>query len=344
MQKAELESIAHQLLAEGKGILAADESMKTIQKRFDSIHVESTEETRRSYREMLFTTPNMEKFISGVILFDETIRQNSKNGTPLRDILSQKGILPGIKVDEGTQELANFPNEKITEGLDGLRERFAEYRNLGAKFSKWRAVITIGDGIPTHTCIESNAEVLARYAALSQEAGIMPIVEPEVLMDGNHTLEQCQKATEATLRVVFGHLMNHRVLLEGMILKPNMVLPGKQSSRQASVTEVAEATVSLFREVVPAAVPGIAFLSGGQDAILATEHLNAMNRIPDLPWKLTFSYSRALQGPALKAWAGDESNVQIAQQHFYHRALCNSAASRAQYSTEMETALQPAGV
>lgn len=336
MSDPTLESTAQALVPEGKGILAADESFPTIKKRLASINVESTEGNRRAYREMLFTTPGVEEFISGVILFDETIRQAAEDGTPLREVLAGKGILPGIKVDERTQPLAGFPGEKITAGLDGLRERLAEYRDLGARFTKWRAVITIGDGIPTRTCIDANAHALARFAALSQEAGLVPIVEPEVLMDGDHDVDRCAEVTEATLQSVFSKLFEHRVMLEGMLLKPNMVLSGKECPQQASVEEVAEATVGSLRRVVPAAVPGIVFLSGGQSAELATEHLNAMNRMGHQPWELSFSYGRALQNPALETWNGKAENVPDAQQTFYHRAKCNGAARYGEYSKAME--------
>lgn len=336
MQTHELEATARELVTKGKGILAADESFGTIKKRLEAINVESTADTRRSYREVLFSTPGIEEYISGVILFDETIRQVDMDGTPLRDLLLSRGIKVGIKVDEGTQDLTNFPGEKVTEGLDGLRNRLAEYRDLGASFTKWRAVITIGPGIPTRTCIESNAEVLAMFATLSQEAGLVPVVEPEVLMDGEHNIEQCRDATEAMLKSVFSHLMDHRVHLEGMLLKSNMVLPGKKSPAQVSVGEVAEKTVKLLRRVVPAAVPGIVFLSGGQDSIVATEHLNAMNNMGDLPWHLSFSYSRALQEDALKTWAGSDDNRAEAQRIFYKRAKCNGVATRGEYSGEME--------
>ncbi|HBY95454.1 MAG: fructose-bisphosphate aldolase class I [Ardenticatenaceae bacterium] len=338
MTTQELESVAQALVARGKGILAADESTGTIKKRLASINVESTEETRRTYRELLFITPGMEEFISGVILFDETIRQATREGTPFTEVLRQKGVIPGIKVDKGAKELAGFPGEKITEGLDGLRERLAEYRDLGARFAKWRAVITIGPGIPTRTCIDANAHALARYAALCQEQGLVPIVEPEVLMDGNHSIERCQEVTEATLERVFSELMAHRVRLEGILLKPNMVLSGKEASRQAGVEEVAERTVRSFRRVVPAAVPGIVFLSGGQSAELATEHLNAMNALGKQPWELSFSYGRALQEPTLKAWRGEAANAPEAQRLFYHRARCNGAARSGSYSREMEAA------
>lgn len=338
MNTRELESVAKALVAKGKGILAADESTGTIKKRLASINVESTEETRRTYRELLFTTEGMEQFISGVILFDETIRQATQDGTPFTEVLQRKGVIPGIKVDKGAKDLANFPGEKITEGLDGLRERLAEYRDLGARFAKWRAVITIGPAIPTRTAIDANAHALARYAALCQEQGLVPIVEPEVLMDGDHSIERCQAVTEATLTTVFGELLDHHVLLEGMLLKPNMVLSGKEAPRQAGVAEVAERTVNSFRRVVPSAVPGIVFLSGGQSAELATEHLNAMNAMGDHPWELSFSYGRALQEPTLKAWRGEASKVPLAQRLFYHRARMNGAAREGTYSKEMEAA------
>ncbi|MBX6326714.1 MAG: fructose-bisphosphate aldolase class I, partial [Chthoniobacterales bacterium] len=295
MKDDNLQSIAKRLVAPGKGILAADESFPTIEKRFKSINLPSTEENRRAYREVLFTTKGVGEFISGVILFDETIRQKTRDGRPFVQVLEEQGIIPGIKVDNGAKAMANFPGEKITEGLDGLRDRLKEYRGLGARFAKWRAVITIGEGIPTQTCIDANAEALARYAALCQEGDLVPIVEPEVLMDGAHTIERHFEVTEQTLRSVFRALAEHRVALEGMLLKPNMVLSGKECPQQASVQEVAEATVRCMRRVVPAAVPGLVFLSGGQTDQQATEHLNAMNRLPDLPWQLSFSYGRALQ-------------------------------------------------
>lgn len=340
MSKSALESTAQALVAEGKGILAADESSPTIKKRFDSINVPSTEANRRDYREMLFRTDGVEEFISGVILFDETIRQEAHDGTPLREVLSGKGIIPGIKVDKGAKPMAGFPGERITEGLDGLRDRLAEYHDLGARFTKWRAVITIGDGIPTRGCITANAHALARYASLSQEAGLVPIVEPEVLMDGDHTIERCAEVTEATLESVFALLLEYRVALEGMLLKPNMVLSGKGCPVQAGVEEVAEVTVRSFLRVVPAAVPGIVFLSGGQSAKLATKHLNAMNAMGDYPWELSFSYGRALQQPALKAWSGSAANVPAAQAAFYHRARCNGAARYGRYSKGMEASGQ----
>ena len=338
MKTENLETIARKLVAPGKGILAADESSGTIEKRLKSINVPSTEENRRMYREILFTTAGAGEFISGVILFDETIRQKSRDGRGFVEVLEQQGIVPGIKVDKGAKAMANFPGEKITEGLDGLRERLAEYRQLGARFAKWRAVIAIGNGIPTRTCIDANAEALARYAALCQEGDLVPIVEPEVLMDGDHTIERYFEVTEQTLRSVFDSLAEHRILLEGMLLKPNMVLSGKDCPQQASVQEVAEATVRCLKHVVPAAVPGIVFLSGGQTDQQATEHLNAMNQLPDLPWQLSFSYGRALQAPVLKAWKGEATNVAAAQQAFHHRALCNSKARFGKYTEEMESA------
>jgi len=338
MSTETLESVARKLVAPGKGILAADESSGTIEKRLKSINVPSTEENRRAYRELLFTTAGAGEFISGVILFDETVRQKTRDGRTFVEVLEQQGIIPGIKVDKGAKAMPNFPGEKITEGLDGLRERLAEYRNLGACFAKWRAVIAIGDGIPTDICIASNAEALARYAALCQEGDLVPIVEPEVLMDGTHTIERHFEVTEATLRSVFNAVAAHRVVLEGMLLKPNMVLSGKECSQQASVEEVAEATVRCMKRVVPAAVPGLVFLSGGQSDLQATEHLNAMNQLPDLPWQLSFSFGRALQAPVLKAWKGDPTKVGEAQQAFHHRALCNSKARFGKYSEELETA------
>ena len=338
MKTQDLESIARKLVAAGKGILAADESTPTIEKRFKSIGVASTEENRRAYREILFTTAGAGEFISGVILFDETIRQKTRDGRTFVEALEQQAIIPGIKVDKGAKTMANFPGEKITEGLDGLRERLAEYRQLGARFAKWRAVIAIGDNIPTRTCIETNAELLARYAALCQETDLVPIVEPEVLMDGAHTIERHFEVTQQTLESVFHALHVHRAVLEEMLLKPNMVLSGKECPQQASVQEVAEATVRCMKRVVPVAVPGLVFLSGGQTDQQATEHLNAMNRLPDLPWQLSFSFGRALQAPVLKAWKGEPANVAAAQQAFHHRALCNSKARFGKYTEDMETA------
>ena len=337
MKTENLESVARNLVASGKGILAADESTPTIEKRFKSIGVASTEENRRAYRDILFTTAGVGEFISGVILFDETIRQKTRDGRTFVEALEQQGIIPGIKVDKGAKPMANFPGEKVTEGLDGLRDRLTEYRQLGARFAKWRAVISISDKVPTRGCIETNAELLARYAALSQEADIVPIVEPEVLMDGTHTIERYFEVTQQTLESVFLALYEHRVSLEGMLLKPNMVLSGKDCPQQASVQEVAEATVRCMKRVVPAAVPGLVFLSGGQTDLQATEHLNAMNRLDQVPWQLSFSYGRALQGPVLKAWKGDAANVANAQQAFHHRASCNSKARFGKYTEEMET-------
>src|SRR6266704_5350348 len=338
MKNENLESVARKLVAAGRGILAADESSPTIEKRLKSIGVASTEENRRAYRELLFTTAGVGEFISGVILFDETIRQKTRDGRTFVEALEQQGSIPGIKVDKGAKPMANFLGEKVTEGLDGLRERLEEYRKLGARFAKWRAVISISDKIPTRRCIETNAELLARYAALSQEADLVPIVEPEVLMDGTHTIERHFAVTEQTLRIVFNALAEHRIVLEAMLLKPNMVLSGKDCPQQASVQEVAEATVRCMKRVVPAAVPGLVFLSGGQTDLQATEHLNAMNRLKDLPWQLSFSFGRALQAPVLTVWKGDPMNVADAQRAFHHRALCNSKARLGKYTEEIETA------
>lgn len=338
MQAYELQHTAQLIVAEGKGVLAADESFGTITKRFASIDVESTEENRRAYRDMLFTTPGAEQFISGVILFDETIRQSTGEGIPFPKELAQRGIIPGIKVDTGAKDMAGFPGEKVTEGLDGLRDRFAEYRDLGARFAKWRAVITIGNDIPTRACIDANAHALARYAALSQEAGLVPIVEPEVLMNGDHGIQRCEDVTSYTLKCVFSELHEHHVLLEGLLLKPNMVISGKENPNQASADEVASATIRCFRRVVPSAVPGIVFLSGGQSPEQATENLNALNRMGKQPWELSFSYGRALQEPALKGWKGDAAHVAVSQQAYYHRARCNGAARSGSYSSEMEGA------
>src|SRR5438046_4230253 len=338
MKTENLESVARKLVAPGKGILAADESSGTIEKRLKSIGVASTEENRRAYRDVLFTTGGVGEFISGVILFDETIRQKTRDGRTFVAVLEQQAIIPGIKVDKGAKPMANFPGEKITEGLDELRERLAEYRKLGARFAKWRAVISIGDNIPTYTCIAANAELLARYAGLCQEGDLVPIVEPEVLMDGAHTIERYFEVTQQTLERVFHALYEHRVSLEGMLLKPNMVLSGKECPQQASVQEVAEATVRCMKRVVPAAVPGLVFLSGGQTDQQATEHLNAMNQLPGLPWQLSFSFGRALQAPVLNAWKGDPAKVADAQRAFHHRALCNSKARFGKYTQDMESA------
>jgi fructose-bisphosphate aldolase class I len=326
------------MVAKGKGILAADESSGTIKRRFDSIKIESTENTRRAYREMLLTTKGIEEAISGVILYDETIRTATSDGTPFPQVLEKKGILPGIKVDKGPIDIPFFPGEVVTEGLDGLRVRVKEYRELGAKFAKWRAVIAIGEGIPTVNCLQENAHALARYAALCQEGGLVPIVEPEVLLDGSHTIERCQEVTEQTLKITFDELFQQRVAFEGMILKPSMVVPGKDCPRRASAQEVAERTLRCLKRTVPAAVPGIAFLSGGQTPEEATEHLNAMNSMGPHPWEVTFSYARALQDPALKAWKGEASNVANAQKIFYHRVKCNGAARFGKYNREMEKA------
>tara|TARA_R110002110_G_scaffold183726_3_gene390436 strand:- start:6157 stop:7176 length:1020 start_codon:yes stop_codon:yes gene_type:complete len=334
-----LESIAQEMVAPGKGILAADESSGTIKKRFDAINVESTEENRRDYREMLFRTEEaMKEHISGVILFDETIRQKAKDGTPLVDLIKRTGAIPGIKVDAGAKPMAGFPGETVTEGLDGLGGRLAEYYGLGARFAKWRAVIDIADGIPTTACIEANAEALARYAALCQQEKIVPIVEPEVLMDGAHTAARCLEVTEATLRAVFNRLALHNVNLEGTILKPNMIVSGKKCATQASVEEVAEKTVACFKRVVPAAIPGIVFLSGGQSDEAATAHLNAMNAIGGLPWKMSFSYGRALQAAPQKAWGGKAENLPAAQKAFLHRARMNGLAAQGEWKSKFETA------
>ena len=333
-----LEETARAMVAPGRGILAADESTPTCKKRFDSIGAESTEESRRAYREMLFTTGGVEEYISGVILFDETIRQNAADGTPFPKLLASKGILPGIKVDTGAKNLAGSPGEKVTEGLDGLRERLAEYRNLGARFTKWRAVITIGDGIPRDACIEANAHALARYAALCVEGGLVPIVEPEVLMDGPHTLERCYQVTERTLRRVFGELYAQHVPLEQIILKPNMVISGTTCPQRADARTVATETLRCFANAVPAQVPGIVFLSGGQSEIEATVHLNEMNQMGGGPWQLSFSYGRALQAPPLEAWGGQAANVPAAQKALHHRARCNSAARDGRYTGAMEQA------
>jgi len=333
----DIQDIAQAMVAKGKGILAADESTPTCTKRFESINVESTAENRNAYRDMLFTADGIENHISGVILFDETIRQSTVNGSiPFPEYLSALGIIPGIKVDKGAKQLANSDDEKITEGLDGLRDRLKEYYELGARFAKWRAVITIGEDIPTAYCISANAHALARYAALCQEQGLVPIVEPEILMNGDHTIEESYQLTTETLYTVFYELAAQGVELEGMVLKPNMVLSGYDCSEQASVKEVAEMTVDCFFNTVPAAVPGIAFLSGGQSDELATAHLNAMNQIDGTPWNLTFSYGRALQAPALKAWSGRAENIPTAQEALMKRAIFNGLATKGEYSSDME--------
>jgi fructose-bisphosphate aldolase class I len=332
-----LNKAALAMVAPGKGILAADESTGTIKKRFDAIGVTSTEDTRRDYRELLFRSAEGMKHISGVILYDETIRQQAKDGTPLVKLIEQAGALPGIKVDKGAKPLAlAHANETVTEGLDGLRERLAEYRGLGARFAKWRAVIDIGQGYPTRNCIQANAHALARYAALCQEQGIVPIVEPEVLMDGDHDADRCFSVTERVLKIVFNELFEAHVQLEGMVLKPNMVIAGKKSAKQASVEEVAEKTVIVLKICVPAAVPGIAFLSGGQSDEQATAHLDAMNRIGNLPWKLTFSYGRALQHAPQTTWKGKPENVAAAQRAFAHRAQMNGLAALGQWKADLE--------
>ena len=332
-----LENIAKQMVTPGKGILAADESSGTIKKRFDTINVESTEENRRDYREILFQTKNaMENYISGVILFDETIRQKSKNGPTLVEVISNAGSLPGIKVDTGAKDLAFNSNEKVTEGLDGLRERLIEYYNLGAKFAKWRAVITIESSIPSDLCINANAHALARYAALCQENEIVPIVEPEVLMDGAHTIDRCYEVTKRTLEVVFSELVAHGVNLKGICLKPNMVIDGTLVTDKSSPKTIAEKTISCFKEVVPEDVPGIVFLSGGQSEIEATENLDQMNKIGDLPWNLSFSYGRALQASALQAWSGKVENEETASMAFNHRAEMNSLATLGKWDAGLE--------
>jgi fructose-bisphosphate aldolase class I len=330
-------SVAASLVADGKGILAADESVATATRRFDPVGIRSTEQSRRAYREMLFTTPGAAEFISGAILYDETIRQKSADGTPLAEALSSPGIVPGIKVDTGAEPLAGSPEETVTEGLDGLRDRLAEYHGMGARFAKWRAVIRITEKLPSEACVSANAHALARYAALCQEQHVVPIVEPEVLMNGAHTIERCEEVTGAVLHAVFHALFEQGVSLESMLLKPSMVIAGKDCSRQASVQEVATATLRCLRRHVPAAVPGIVFLSGGQKDRLATAHLNAINRLPGpKPWKLSFSYGRALQDAALEAWHGRDENLKAGQQAFHHRARCNGAATRGEYSDQME--------
>jgi fructose-bisphosphate aldolase class I len=338
MNTAELSAVALAMVAKNRGILAADESTSTIKKRFDSIKLESTEENRRAYRELLFTAAEAQSYISGVILYDETIRQKTKAGEPFPAYLTKHGMLPGIKVDLGAKPLAGFPGETMTEGLDGLRERLAEYHKLGAKFAKWRAVIDIGSGIPSGYAIDANAEGLARYAALCQEAGIVPIVEPEVLMDGAHDIKRCEEVTNAVLDSVFSHLFAARVALEGMVLKPNMVISGKKSPQQASAEQVAEATVRTLKRQVPSAVAGIAFLSGGQSPTDATLHLSLMHALGPLPWPMTFSYGRALQEDALQAWEGKAAQFSAGQRAFAKRAKLNGMASVGAYKAAMETA------
>src|ERR671915_636374 len=339
MDVQELEKTARELVAPGKGILAADESFGTIGKRFEALGIESSEDSRRAYREMRFTTEGIGEFLSGVILFEETLRQNASDGTPLPEVLKNQGVIPGIKVDKSTVNMPLSPNEKFTQGLDGLGDMLAEYMELGARFTKWRAVITIGQGIPTESCVGANAEALALYAALAQEHDLVPIVEPEVLIDGDHSIEQSYDATEWTLHRTFDEIYEHGVELSGMLLKPNMVTPGKDAPEQAGVEEVARATVECLLRTVPAAVPGIVFLSGGQSDKQATAHLNAMNALyKTLPWELSFSSARALQDLPMKTWKGDPSNVEEAQKAFYHRAKMNSAARSGSYSEDMEQA------
>ena len=333
-----LADTARELVAPKQGILAADESTPTIGKRFAAINVDSNADSRIAYRDCLFSTAGLSEFISGVILFDETLRQESKTGLPIPEALSQAGILPGIKVDTGAKELAGCPGEKITEGLDGLRDRLVEYAGMGARFAKWRAVITIGDRLPSETCIDVNAHALARYAALCVENGLVPIVEPEVLMDGSHTIETCYDVSHRTLAAVFAALHAQRVPLEQILLKPNMVLSGTDCPEQADVHTVASETIRCLQQTVPAAMPGVVFLSGGQSDELATAHLNEMNRIGDTPWQLSFSYGRALQAPALAAWGGEESNVGAAQAALYKRARFNGLARSGDYSEDLEAA------
>jgi fructose-bisphosphate aldolase class I len=338
MNGQELMDTAGALVAGDRGLLAMDESNPTCNRRFAGLGIPQTEEARRAYRELIVTTPGLGECISGAILYDETIRQRTKDGTPFAEAITGLGVIPGIKVDTGAKDLAGHPGEKITEGLDGLRDRLAEYSQMGARFAKWRAVIAVGDGIPSRGCIEANAQALAGYAALCQEAGLVPVVEPEVLMDGEHTLERCFQVTEKVLRAVFDRLYTQGVTPEGMILKPNMVLPGLNCPKQEPVDEVADATVRCLLRAVPAAVPGIAFLSGGQSAELASARLNAMNvrYRSRLPWALAFSFARAIQQPALEIWRGEEAHVLAAQQALYHRARCNRAARRGEYSAAME--------
>lgn len=338
MNSQELIKTALKLVADNKGILAMDESLPTCNKRFAKLGIPETEEKRRAYRELLVTTPGLGEFISGAILFDETIRQKTKDGTPIIKVITDAGIIPGIKVDMGAKDMAGHRGEKLTEGLDGLRDRLVEYHKMGARFAKWRAVITIGEGIPSRANIEANAQTLARYAALCQEAGLVPIVEPEVLMDGGHTMEKCFMVTEEVLRTVFNQLYTQGVLLEGIILKPNMIVPGLSCSKQESADDIADATIKCFLRAVPSAVPGITFLSGGQTAELASARLNAMNiRFKQkLPWEISFSFGRALQQPAMEIWDGKDANVLKAQKALYFRSKCNFAARQGKYNIEME--------
>jgi len=339
LDRQALEDTAQQMVVAGKGILAADESNGTMTKRLEAVGVESSDQARLRFRELLFTTAGAEEHISGVILYDETIRQATSDGTPIPEFLASRGMIPGIKVDTGAKPLAGAEDEKVTEGLDGLRERLAEYHELGARFAKWRGVIAIGEDRPSRSCIAANAHALARYAALCQEAGIVPIVEPEVLMDGDHSIDSSEGATRATLHAVFGELLEQRVALEGIVLKPNMVLSGTDCSEQAGVDEVADRTLALLRRVVPAAVPGIAFLSGGQSDENASAHLSALNALGPAPWELSFSYGRALQAAPLGAWAGEDSNADKTQAAFAHRARCNGEARFGRYTDELEQAL-----
>jgi fructose-bisphosphate aldolase class I len=336
VKEHQLSSTARALVTAGKGILAADESLPTISKRFAPLNIESSEENRRTYRELLFTTRGIEQFISGVILFDETIRQSTSLGKRLVDILTSKGIIPGIKVDQGTVEIPGFAGEKMTQGLDGLRVRLQEYARLGARFSKWRAVLLIGKDIPSRGCMELNARDLALFAALSQEAGLVPVIEPEILMEGDHDIRRCADVTLAMLEVVFDRLREYRVMLEGSLLKTNMILSGRQAANQAGASEVADATLRTLRSIVPPAVPGIVLLSGGQTPDQATEHLNIMNARGPHPWEISFSFGRALQEPALRTWKGSPGHVAEAQRQLYHRAKCNSAARYGTYSRRME--------
>ena len=336
MDKSLLAKTAAAMVARGKGVLAADESSGTCETRFKTIGTPCTEESRRAYRGLLFTTPRVEEFISGVILFDETLRQKTDAGVLFPDDMARRGILPGIKVDTGAKNLALCPGEKITEGLDGLRERLAAYFKLGARFAKWRAVITIGDGIPSHACLYANAHALARYSALCQEASIVPMIEPEVLLDGSHSIERCEEVTEAALRATYAALAAHNVSIEHVILKTSMVVSGKSNARQAGVDEVAERTMRVLKRTVPAAQPGVVFLSGGQSDVSATAHLNAMAAMKGLPWPLTFSYSRALQNPALNAWKGQSANAGAAQRAFHHRARMNGLAAEGKWKAELE--------
>ncbi len=336
----DLHKVASDLVAPGKGILAADESDKTIAKRFSAIGLESTEDARRIYRQLLFTTPGIEEFISGVILFDETLRQSTDEATPFAKYLASRGIIPGIKVDKGTIDLTNFPGEKITEGLDGLKQRLSEYKDLGAKFSKWRAVITIGEAIPTDVCVNANSEVLARYASISQEAGLVPIVEPEVLMDGTHAITTCEETTYKTLKSVFNKLSDYKVYLPGMLLKPNWIHPGKDSGQVAKDEDVARSTIRVLGESVPTEVPGVVFLSGGDSPVESTSHLNLLNITGGVPWQLSFSFGRALQETVLKTWMGKTENAETAQKEFYKRAKLNSLARKGEYREEMEKEVQ----